>query len=59
VLEKSVIPVIHEDDNHHSAYNASLEEQVLRLQSLVGYLLEKNEQLRRSTTAKCKNVEKS
>jgi hypothetical protein len=40
-----------EDDKYELDHRRSLEEQILRLQCLVAYLLEKNEQLRRVTAS--------
>jgi len=43
-----------EDDSYQSDYKLLLEEQVLRLQGLVVYLLEKNEQLRQTIAPQSK-----
>jgi NADH dehydrogenase FAD-containing subunit len=42
-----------ENFSYQSDYTSLLEEQVLRLQSLVAYLIEKNEQLRQTVAAQC------
>jgi NADH dehydrogenase FAD-containing subunit len=42
-----------ENFSYQSDYKSLLEEQVLRLQSLVAYLIEKNEQLRQTVAAQC------
>jgi NADH dehydrogenase FAD-containing subunit len=42
-----------ENVSYQSDYKSVLEEQVLRLQSLVAYLLERNEQLRQTVAAQC------
>ena len=42
-----------ENFSYQSDYKSLLEEQVFRLQSLVDYLLEKNEQLRQTVAAQC------
>ncbi|HEY4050243.1 MAG TPA: hypothetical protein VGM27_25550 [Acidobacteriaceae bacterium] len=42
-----------ENVSYQSDYKSLLEEQVFRLQSLVDYLLEKNEQLRQTVAAQC------
>jgi hypothetical protein len=42
-----ILSAMREDDNYEFDHRRSLEEQILRLQCLVAYLLEKNEQLRR------------
>jgi NADH dehydrogenase FAD-containing subunit len=42
-----------ENFNCQADYKSLLEEQVLRLQSLVACLLEKNEQLRQTVAARC------
>jgi NADH dehydrogenase FAD-containing subunit len=42
-----------ENVSYQSDYKSLLEEQVLRLQSLVTYLLARNEQLRETVAAQC------
>jgi NADH dehydrogenase FAD-containing subunit len=42
-----------ENVSYQSDYKSLLEEQVLRLQSLVAHLLERNEQLRQAVAAQC------
>jgi hypothetical protein len=51
MLEVSVISTMIEDVNYDSESSSSLKEQVLRLQRLIAYLLEKNERLRASIEA--------
>jgi hypothetical protein len=46
-----ILSAMREDDNYEFDHRRSLEEQILRLQCLVAYLLEKNEQLRRVTAS--------
>jgi hypothetical protein len=53
MLRSSVISAMPEDDDYQSAYRSSLEEQIARLQSIVAYLLEKNEQLRLFIAGQC------
>jgi hypothetical protein len=46
-----ILSAMREEDNYEFDHRRSLEEQILRLQCLVAYLLEKNEQLRRVTAS--------
>ena len=46
MLRSFDISAMPEDDDYQLAYRSSLEEQIARLQSMVAYLLEKNERLR-------------
>jgi hypothetical protein len=46
MLQDSVISAMIEGANYDSDSSSSLKEQVLRLQSLIAYLLQKNEELR-------------
>jgi hypothetical protein len=57
MLRSSVISEMPEDDSYESAYQSSLEEQITRLQSVVAYLLEKNERLRLFIAEQCENKE--
>lgn len=43
-----------EAGSYQSDYRSSLEEQIIGLQSVVAYLLQKSEQLRQFFTAQCK-----
>jgi len=52
VMSKTfVISAILETGSYQSAYTSSPEEQIIRLQSMVAYLLGKNEQLRQFIAA--------
>jgi hypothetical protein len=53
MLKSSVISTMPEDDTYQSAYRSTLEEQIARLQSMVAYLLEKNERLRLFIAEQC------
>jgi hypothetical protein len=55
MLQDSVISAMSGDVKHDADYISSLKEQVLRLQSLIAYLLEKNEQLRARIQAQSEN----
>jgi hypothetical protein len=54
-LRTSIISALPKDDSFPSAYGLSLEEQIARVQSVVAYLLEKNEKLRLFIAAQYEN----
>jgi hypothetical protein len=53
MLRSSIISAMPEDGRYQLTYTSSLEEQITRLQSMVAYLLEKNEHLRLFIAAQC------
>ena len=57
MLKNSIISKVPEDDSYQSVDRSSLEAQVTRLQSVVAYLLEKNERLRLFIAGQCEEKE--